>query len=73
MMTSLLEKAFTEVSRLSEKEQDALARWLLEELAAQRQWDKSFAESPQPLSALTQEALDEHHSGKTQPLDPEKL
>ena len=72
-MTNLLEKAFTEVSRLSEKEQDALARWLLEELAAQRQWDKSFADSPQSLSTLTQEALDEHRSGKTQPLDPDKL
>ena len=72
-MTGLLEKAFTEASRLSEKEQDALARWLLEEFAAQRQWEKRFAESQQSLSALAREALDEHQQGESHCLDPDKL
>jgi hypothetical protein len=44
-MTKLLEKAFNEASKLSEVEQNALAKWVLEELESERKWDKLFAES----------------------------
>ena len=40
-MTKLLEKAFEEASKLPEAEQNALARWLIEEVLAEKKWEKS--------------------------------
>lgn len=68
-MTARLEQAFTEVSKLSPKEQDALADWLLAELESERRWDKRFADSQDVLSKLAGEALVEHRKGQTQELD----
>ena len=62
-MTELLEKAFSEATKLSMREQDALAAWILEELASERQWDEAFADSADALAQLADEALAEHHSG----------
>ena len=42
-MTKLLEKAFKKASKLPEVEQNALAKWLLEELEAEKEWEKRFA------------------------------
>lgn len=72
-MTKLLEKAFEEASKLSEKEQNIVAEWLLEELAAERRWEKTFAESEDLLSQLADEALEEHRQGKTKPLNIDDL
>jgi hypothetical protein len=72
-MTHLLEKAFAEAAKLSEDEQDAVARFLLEELEAEREWDKRFAESQSELDQLAKEALDEHQKGQTGQLNPNKL
>ena len=72
-MTPLLEKAFAEASQLPDREQDALARWLLDELASERRWEEAFASSADQLGQLADEALAEHHRGRTQPLDAERL
>ena len=72
-MTELLEKAFSEVSKLDESQQDSFARWLLEELASERRWEKAFNDSQDLLSQLADEALDERRSGKTKRLDPDNL
>jgi hypothetical protein len=72
-MTELLQKAFTEVSKLPEPEQDTFAHWILEELASERRWDEAFANSQDLLSKLADEALAEHGAGKTELLDPDKL
>ena len=72
-MTKLLEKAFEEASKLSEKEQNIVVKWLLEELAAERRWEKTFAESEDLLSQLADEALEEHRQGKTKPLNIDDL
>ncbi|HAS50806.1 MAG TPA: hypothetical protein DCS21_03300 [Gammaproteobacteria bacterium] len=72
-MTELLEKAFSEVSKLPELQQDSFARWLLEEIASEQRWDKSFSDSQDLLSQLAKEALAEHRSGKTRLLDPDSL
>ena len=72
-MRDLLEKAFVEASQLPEPEQDALGAWLLEELAAERQWQTRFAESPDALARLAGEALAEHRKGQTRPLIPKSL
>ncbi len=72
-MTELLKKAFAEASRLEGSEQDALGRWLLQELASQRRWDETWASSQDTLAALADEALAEHRDGRTQKLDPQEL
>ncbi len=72
-MTTLLEHAFTEASKLSPKEQDALAEWVIAELRAEKQWDELFSRSQETLSKLASEALAEHRSGQTQELDPDQL
>ena len=72
-MTKLLEKAFKEASKLPSKEQDAFARALLEELASERRWDELFAASPDLLEQLANEALEEHRSGRSKKLDPDRL
>ena len=72
-MTKLLEKAFTEATKLPEQEQDALATWILKELASEKQWTEQVASSLDVLAALADEALNEYHNGKSQELDPDRL
>jgi hypothetical protein len=73
IMTELLEKAIVEVTKLPETEQNALAQWILDELAWDRRWDDLFARSQSGLEKLAAEALAEFRAGKTEPLDPDKL
>lgn len=72
-MTNLLNKAFQEASRLPEVEQNALAKWLLDELHSEAKWEKAFAESEDVLGSLADEALGEKRKGKTSPLDLDRL
>ncbi|MBM3335959.1 hypothetical protein FJY63_14975 [Candidatus Sumerlaeota bacterium] len=72
-MTKLLEKAFKRASRLPDVEQNAVAKWLLEELESEKKWERLFAESEDILGRLADEALEAHRKGKTKPLDVEKL
>ncbi len=65
-MTDLLKRAFDAASRLPENEQDAVAEWLLAELASEEKWEARFAESQDALSLLAREALGEHERGKTE-------
>jgi hypothetical protein len=67
-MTKLLEKALDEVAKLPASEQDAVAAILLEELASEQRWAKSFAGSQDQLAKLAQEALAEYKAGRTKPL-----
>lgn len=72
-MTKLLEKAFKEASKLPNVEQNSVAKWLIEELEAERKWEQTFAESEDILDQLADEALEAHKQGKTIPLDIDKL
>ena len=72
-MTKLLKKAFQEASKLPDIEQNALAKWLMGELEAERKWDQAFAESEDVLGQLADEALEAHKQGKTKPLNTKKL
>ncbi len=68
-MTQLLEKVFTKMGKLSAVDQNALAKWILKELSAERKWDKAFAESEWALEKLAGEALSESKKGKTKLLN----
>jgi hypothetical protein len=72
-MTKLLEKAFKEASKLTEKEQNTFAKWLLGELVTEKKWEKLFAKSEDVLSKLADEALEEDAEGKTKKLNLENL
>jgi hypothetical protein len=64
-MTQLLERALKEIEKLSVSEQDALAVIVLEELASERRWSESFAESQDALAKLAREAIAEYEAGRT--------
>ncbi len=72
-MTELLKQAFAKASELPQNEQDALAKWILEELESERRWEETFAQSHAALAGLADEALAEHRAGQTEPLDPDRL
>jgi hypothetical protein len=73
MVTTLLEKAFSEAAKLPRKEQEAFATWILKELADEQRWDKSFVKSEDMLEKMARKALSDHAAGKTQELDLTKL
>lgn len=72
-MTRLLERAFKEAAKLPEVEQNAFAKWVMEELEAEGKWEKAFAGSEDVLDKLAEEALAAHKQGKTKPLNIEML
>ena len=65
-MTKALQDAFREA------EQDQLAAAIRAEIEAETVWDAGLANSSDALATLADEALAEHRSGRTQPLDPDK-
>ncbi len=72
-MTQLLRKAFDQALQLPPDEQDALATWILEEMASERRWDEAFQASADRLKELAEEALREAREGRTEELDPDRL
>ena len=72
-MTKLLERAFAEAAKLSDVEQNAIAKWLIEELTAERKWEEAFGNSQDVLDRLADEALEEDKKGKTEPMDADRL
>ena len=55
-----LEQAFAEAAKLPPQEQEALAAWILAELASERRWTQTFDASLDVLERLADEALQEH-------------
>lgn len=72
-MTYMLDEAIKRTRTLSDAEQDAIAALIFAELEEERLWDEAFDRSPETLSQFAREALDEHRSGKTLPLDPDRM
>jgi hypothetical protein len=73
VMTKALEDAFKEARKLPEREQDLLAAAIRAEIDVERAWEAQLAASGGALAALADEALAEHRSGRTLPLDPDEL
>ena len=69
-MTNALKEVFEEASKLPEPEQDALAAAIRAEIEAEAAWARLLATSGRALENLADEALAEHRSGRTRPLDP---
>jgi hypothetical protein len=71
-MTKALKDAFREAQELPESEQDQLAAAIRAEIETERVWETQLAVSGDTLAALADEALAEHRSGCTLPLDPDE-
>ena len=72
-MTQLLEKAISEIRKLSDDEQDAIAAVLMAELESERRWERAFDLTAEQLSGLADEALAEYRGGTTEPLESPSL
>lgn len=72
-MTELLAKAFEEASKLPAEAQDELGAQLLRDLAAEAQWDRTLARSPEALEKLAAEALEEYRAGRTEEIGFDEL
>ncbi|ELS03848.1 hypothetical protein Xen7305DRAFT_00035720 [Xenococcus sp. PCC 7305] len=72
-MTELLEQAIKQLKTLDIEGQNAIASMILEELENETKWDTKFAQSQDLLANLAAEAMEEHHAGYTEELNPEKL
>ena len=72
-MSDLLQKSFKLAKCLPEKEQDALAALVIDELASDRRWQEAFDKSGDDLDRLAAEALAEYNAQKTLPLDPARM
>ncbi|MBC8175679.1 MAG: hypothetical protein H8E82_08535 [Candidatus Marinimicrobia bacterium] len=72
-MTHQLEIAFKKASKLPEREQNTIARWLIEEINSDAKWDKLFANSEDQLETLAKNALKNFDNDKTDKLDINKL
>ena len=64
-MTRALQTIFDRLSQLPEKEQDAVAALISDEL----NWDIKFEATQGKLSSLAAEAREEYKKGQTKPLD----
>ena len=67
-MTNLLKRAIIKAAELSHAQQDAFARWMLDELNSEKRWKKAFEKSQDILAHLADRALKEDTLVKTRPL-----
>lgn len=63
-MTQLLEQALSEVKKLPEPEQDAIASLILDELSDERRWQESFARSQDQLLRLAAKVREDIRTGR---------
>ncbi len=72
-MTTALAMAISELERMSEDEQERVARWLVGELAAERNWGERLRSSSDQLGKLAEETRRAVAEGKTTELLPNRL
>ena len=63
-MTKLLDQAITEVQKLADAEQDAIAAMILDRIADDQAWERSFTRSQNQLAAMAQKARDQARTGR---------
>jgi hypothetical protein len=68
-MNKTLERAIAEVVLLPEDEQETIACLIMQEMAAERDWDERFAKSENKLAQLARKAKEQHYRGETTPLE----
>lgn len=66
-MNKLLERAFTEASKLPDDQQEAVASRILDDIEVERGWEERFAESPDVRARLSRKAGEHIARGTTLP------
>ncbi|MDX4067366.1 hypothetical protein [Aliarcobacter skirrowii] len=64
-MTKLLNSAFEEISKLPELEQNIFARFIINEIESEKEWEKQFSNSEDLLSDLANIALKDFKNNKS--------
>ena len=68
-MSTRLEQAFAEASKLPDSDQDLFAEFLLAELLDEKEWQSKFAESQDALARLARESREDNAAGRTRPIE----
>ncbi len=68
-MTTLLERAVAEASKLTMEQQNVVASLLLREMESEERWTEAFAKSQDKLANLADDALMEFERGETVSLE----
>ena len=71
-MTKALQDAFREAEKLPELLQDQLAAAIRAEIDAELAWGTRLSGSADRLAGLGDEALEEHRSGRTRPIERDR-
>ena len=72
-MTQLLEQAIAQMQKLPTSEQDAIASIILEELADEQRWQKSFAGSQEQLAAMAAKVRQDIREGRVKNVGIDEL
>ena len=72
-MTQLMEQALAEIGKLPEADQDAIAAIILDEIADERRWDKSFSGSQGKLAKVAERVRDDIRSGRVKDVGIDEL
>lgn len=72
-MTKLLEDAFALAMQLPDEQQNALASRIIAELTEDDDFDRAIAATVDQLDWLIDEARADFRTGRTEPLDPDRL
>ena len=68
-MSTLLERAVAEASKLTVEQQNFVAALLLREMESEKRWTEALAKSQDVLASLADEALMEFERGETVSLE----
>jgi hypothetical protein len=72
-MTQLLEEAIAKLHQLPPHQQDAMAQFILDELADEQQWDQAFERSQDALARLAAKVRRDIRTGKVKPSGMDEL
>jgi hypothetical protein len=72
-MTQLLQQAITELHKLPDADQDAIAALILAEIADDQEWDEAFENSQGELSKMAEKVRSDIRSGQVRDLGIDQL
>ena len=72
-MSELFDRAVALARQLPSDRQNTLAALILDEIEDDARWDAAFANSPDMLEQLADQADEEDRTGLTEVLDPDRL
>lgn len=72
-MTQLMEQALAEIGKLPDADQDAIAAIILDEIADERRWDRSFSRSQDKLTKIAECVRDDIRTGRVKDVGIDEL